>query len=80
MTETTTEPDLLVGLITKDSKREVRISVRTYEGHRLVDIRLWSRTNPDAPWRPTDKGFTVKRGSQASQLATAIRKASEQAA
>ncbi len=42
MTEITTQPDLLIGTITKDSKREIRISVRTYEGHRFIDIRLWS--------------------------------------
>ena len=42
MNETTTQPDLLIGTITKDSKREIRVEVRTYEGHRVIDIwKLW---------------------------------------
>ncbi len=65
MTETTTHPDLLIGSITKDSKREIRVELRTVERGRFIDIRVWSRAPLVAPWRPTDKGFTVKPGSQA---------------
>ena len=72
MNETTTQPDILVGSITKDSKREIRVEIRTVEGHRSIDIRLWSsgstwsdvpRDRQVRPLRATPRGRPVARGA-----------------
>jgi hypothetical protein len=56
--------------------RSIRVSLNTYEGHNLVDVRTWW-TGDDGKLKP-GKGFACS-VRHLSQLATAIAKAVERA-
>jgi hypothetical protein len=37
---------------------ELRLMLRSYEGHPFLDLRVWYRAG--AEWRPTKKGTSIK--------------------
>jgi hypothetical protein len=58
---------VLAALPRKDGAEELRIAVRSYEGHRYLDLRVWWRGD-DGSMRPSAKGVTVRRTEIASVL------------
>jgi len=51
--------DRLVATVRKNSREEVRISLRLFRGHRFIDVRLYA-LNADGTWIFTPKGFGIK--------------------
>jgi hypothetical protein len=46
-------------IVNKNSKERYHFSIREYEGHRFVDIRLHFQADDGQTWPPTKKGVTV---------------------
>ncbi len=45
--------------VSKNSKERYHFSIREYQGHRFVDIRLHFKDEGKDFWAPTKKGVTV---------------------
>ncbi|MCC6668975.1 MAG: transcriptional coactivator p15/PC4 family protein [Polyangiaceae bacterium] len=58
---------VLASLTRKDGAEELRIMVRSYNGARYVDLRLWWRDD-SGEMRPSAKGVTVRRSEIAAVL------------
>jgi hypothetical protein len=56
-------------------KQQIRVEhkVLTWLGRQIIAIRLWQRSGPGRPFRPTTKGISVNRDF-ATDLLKAIRK------
>jgi hypothetical protein len=52
-------PDRLVTTIRKNSREELRVAIRTFKGHRNVDVRVFAEDGRGDP-RPTPKGVSIK--------------------
>ncbi|MGH8056282.1 MAG: transcriptional coactivator p15/PC4 family protein [Candidatus Entotheonellia bacterium] len=50
--------DALVARISKNPTEEVRISLTSYRGHELVDIRVYFQDD-QGEWRPTKRGVSL---------------------
>lgn len=57
-----TDTDVLVATLSKNAREDLRVTATTYEGHELLDVRVWSTpttpTSDDA--RPTKKGLALR--------------------
>jgi hypothetical protein len=67
--------DALVSRIAKNPTEEVRISLTSYRGHDLVDIRVFYQ-DEQGEWRPTKRGVSLSVDSFA-ELRDAVVKAEE---
>jgi transcriptional coactivator p15 (PC4) len=67
--------DALVAKIAKNPTEEVRVSLTSYRGHELVDIRVFFQDD-QGEWRPTKRGVSLAVDSVA-ELRDAIVKAEE---
>src|SRR5262245_16623062 len=67
--------DALVSRIAKNPTEEVRVSLTSYRGHDLVDIRVFFQDD-QGEWRPTKRGVSLSVDSFA-ELREAIVKAEE---
>jgi hypothetical protein len=67
--------DALVARIAKNPTEEVRVSLTSYRGHDLVDIRVFFQ-DEQGEWRPTKRGVSLSVDSF-SELRDAIVKAEE---
>jgi hypothetical protein len=67
--------DALVARIAKNPTEEVRVSLTSYRGHDLVDIRVFFQ-DEQGEWRPTKRGVSLSVDSFA-ELREAIAKAEE---
>jgi Transcriptional Coactivator p15 (PC4) len=67
--------DALVSRIAKNPTEEVRVSLTSYRGHDLVDIRVFFQ-DEQGEWRPTKRGVSLSVDSFA-ELRDAIAKAEE---
>jgi hypothetical protein len=67
--------DALVARIAKNPTEEVRVSLTSYRGHDLVDIRVFFQ-DEQGDWRPTKRGVSLSVDSFA-ELRDAIVKAEE---
>jgi hypothetical protein len=65
----------LVARIAKNPTEEVRVSLTSYRGHDLVDIRVFFQ-DEQGEWRPTKRGVSLSVDSFA-ELREAIAKAEE---
>jgi hypothetical protein len=54
----------------KNSREEVRVCLTNWQGHALVDLRVFARQS-DGEWVPTRKGLTLSR-SLLPELAAAV--------
>ncbi|GJE29127.1 transcriptional coactivator p15/PC4 family protein [Methylobacterium organophilum] len=55
------EPQV-VAVIAKNAVEEVRVALTEFNGHELVDVRIYaSFDDSDAERRPTKKGISLKR-------------------
>ncbi|HEX9872472.1 MAG TPA: transcriptional coactivator p15/PC4 family protein, partial [Candidatus Tectomicrobia bacterium] len=50
--------DALVTRIAKNPTEEVRVSLTSYRGHDLVDIRVFFQ-DEQGEWRPTKRGVSL---------------------
>lgn len=64
-------------LIEKNAREEVRISLETFRGHDLVNLRVWFRAE-DGSKRPGKAGLAL-RVDKLEQLIEALQKAAEHA-
>ena len=67
--------DALLARITKNPTEEVRVSLTSYRGYDLVDIRVFFQ-DEQGEWRPTKRGVSLSIDSVA-ELREAIVKAEE---
>ncbi len=67
--------EALVARIAKNPTEEVRVSLTSYRGHDLVDIRVFFQ-DEQGEWRPTKRGVSLSVDSFA-ELREAIVKAEE---
>ena len=67
--------DALVARISKNPTEEVRVSLTSYRGHDLVDIRVFFQ-DEQGEWRPTKRGVSLSVDSFA-ELREAVVKAEE---
>ena len=67
--------EALVARIAKNPTEEVRISLTSYRGHDLVDIRVFFQ-DEQGEWRPTKRGVSLSVDSF-SELREAVVKAEE---
>jgi hypothetical protein len=67
--------DALVARIAKNPTEEVRVSLTSYRGHDLVDIRVFFQ-DEQGEWRPTKRGVSLSVDSFA-ELREAVAKAEE---
>lgn len=66
-----------VATINRSERAAVQAGIRNFEGHTYAELRVFiPGPTPDAPWRPTPKGFTLK-PSLVPLLAEAIGEAGE---
>jgi len=50
-----------VANINRNQRAEVQAGLRKFEGHTYAELRIFiPGATPDAPWRPTPKGITLK--------------------
>jgi hypothetical protein len=50
-----------VATINRSQRTEIRAGLRKFEAHTYAELRVFvPGPTPDAPWRPTPKGFTLK--------------------
>ena len=42
------EPDRIIGSVTKNARESVTVALRTYKGHRFVDVRVTDTTGGTA--------------------------------
>lgn len=52
------DQERLIAAIAKNSRERIAIALRSYKGHRFVDIRVQFADGGE--WRPTGKGVGVK--------------------
>ena len=67
--------DALVARIAKNPTEEVRVSLTSYRGHDLIDIRVFFQDD-QGEWRPTKRGVSLSVDSFA-ELREAVVKAEE---
>jgi hypothetical protein len=67
--------EALVARIAKNPTEEVRVSLTSYRGHDLVDIRVFFQ-DEQGEWRPTKRGVSLSVDSF-SELRDAVAKAEE---
>ena len=67
--------DALVARIAKNPTEEVRVSLTSYRGHELVDIRVFFQ-DEQGEWRPTKRGVSLSVDSF-TELREAVVKAEE---
>jgi hypothetical protein len=67
--------EALVARISKNPTEEVRVSLTSYRGHDLVDIRVFFQ-DEQGEWRPTKRGVSLSVDSF-TELREAIVKAEE---
>jgi hypothetical protein len=67
--------EALVARIAKNPTEEVRVSLTSYRGHDLVDIRVFYQ-DEQGEWRPTKRGVSLSVDSFA-ELRDAVVKAEE---
>jgi hypothetical protein len=67
--------EALVARIAKNPTEEVRVSLTSYRGHDLVDIRVFFQ-DEQGEWRPTKRGVSLSVDSFA-ELRDAVAKAEE---
>jgi hypothetical protein len=67
--------EALVARIAKNPTEEVRVSLTSYRGHDLVDIRVFFQ-DEQGEWRPTKRGVSLSVDSFA-ELRDAVVKAEE---
>ena len=52
------EEDVIVGIIPKNQREDIRVTLSNFKGHDLVGARIWFKSKEGAP-RPSSKGITV---------------------
>ena len=67
--------EALIARIAKNPTEEVRVSLTSYRGHDLVDIRVFFQ-DEQGEWRPTKRGVSLSVDSFA-ELRDAVAKAEE---
>lgn len=45
--------------IQKSDTNQIRIAIKSYEGHEYVDVREYFKEKESGNWLPTKKGFTI---------------------
>jgi hypothetical protein len=49
----------LVAAFQKNSREQVHIRLKVFEGHELIDIRIWYPDRETEEWKPSSKGIAV---------------------
>jgi hypothetical protein len=61
MSEQPTQASVLLATVPKNTREEVRIVRKLFEGHDLVDARVWALPiAPDGDATPTKKGLCLR--------------------
>ncbi len=57
--------------IRKNKSEVIRIQLKEYEGHKLIDLRVWYEDKETGEYKPTKKGISFNRNF-AVNIANAI--------
>jgi hypothetical protein len=60
MMDTTSPATTIIGIVEKNSREHVVVSLSKFRGHRLVDVRVHGSYDDCAERRPTKKGIAIK--------------------
>lgn len=64
-----------LGTIPKNSREEIRVTLETYQGRELVNLRVWFEAD-GGEYRPSKKGIAFRR-ELLPEVLTALNKARE---
>lgn len=53
--------DTIVATIPKNAREEIRVILNEFNGHKLLNIRIFVNVDDRPDRRPTAKGLTIKR-------------------
>ena len=53
------EHDVLVAAFEKNGHEQVYVRLRAYEGHPLIDVRIWYQDKQTEEWKPSPKGISI---------------------
>jgi hypothetical protein len=67
------EPDRIIGTVTKNTRESVAVAMRTFKGHRFIDVRIVAAL-ADGNTVPTGKGVAL-RADVVPELVTLLRRA-----
>jgi hypothetical protein len=51
--------DKLVAAFQKNSREQVHFHLKEFEGHQLIDIRIWFPDRETEEWKPSSKGIAI---------------------
>lgn len=51
--------DKLVAAFQKNSREQVHVRLKEFEGHELIDIRIWYPDRETEEWKPSSKGIAI---------------------
>lgn len=66
----------IIADINRNAKEIIRVEVSEFKGKELINLRIWFQSNPEAPYRPTQKGVALD-VSRYEDLKLAIEKVGE---
>lgn len=52
--------DTIIAALKKNSRENLRVSLGTFEGHNLLNLRLWFTADADSVERPSKSGFSLR--------------------
>lgn len=70
--------DRTIATVPKNASEEVHVSLREFKGHRLIDLRVFTKSAVGGEPLPTRKGVTLKIGTL-PELIGALQKAEVEA-
>lgn len=53
------QSDKLVAAFQKNNREQIHVRLKVFEGHPLIDIRVWYEDRETGEWRPSMKGVSV---------------------
>ena len=53
------EHDILVAAVEKNGREQIYVRLRSYEGHPLIDVRIWYQDKQTEEWKPSPKGISI---------------------
>jgi hypothetical protein len=51
--------DKLVAVLQKNAREQVHIRLKVFQGHELIDVRIWYPDRETEEWKPSSKGIAV---------------------
>jgi len=56
------ETEKLVAVIQRNSREQIHFYLKVFEGHPIIDVRIWYEDRQTGEWKPTMKGVALSTG------------------